>query len=203
MKREWTLTHDAFDKLLAQFDDDVERAAEGYELTRSRLIKFFECRSCNLSRELADEVMNRVARRVDEGEEIARQSLSNYFYSVARYVLQEHRRGPERRASSLETLTPAEHPSENPAVIEEDMLARRRRERRLECLESCFEKLPRETRDMIVSYYEEEEGARVAGRKLLAENLGISLSNLRMRAHRIRERLDKCVSDCLDPDAGG
>ncbi|HWP43187.1 MAG TPA: hypothetical protein VNO14_08140, partial [Blastocatellia bacterium] len=79
-KKEWILTHDAFSGLLAHFDEDAERAAREYEIIRAALIRLFRYRGCNSPDELADETINRVARKIEEGEVIARQELSSYFY---------------------------------------------------------------------------------------------------------------------------
>src|SRR5205085_751225 len=43
-KKRWELTQAAFDKLLAQLDADVERAAHQYEVIRQGIMRFFECR---------------------------------------------------------------------------------------------------------------------------------------------------------------
>jgi len=193
----WVINEAAFGKLLALFDADAERAGEKYELMRSKLIKFFRCRGCRTPHELADEVMNRLARRIDDGETIRPETLAEYFYGVAHNVLRESLRNPETAFSSLETLPPSEHPKENPVRLAEHITAKRETERRLACLESCVEKLPPETRQLIVSYYEEETGAKIGNRRRLAEAAGIPMNALRIRVHRIRAKLEKCVIECL------
>lgn len=199
-KKNWTLTQDALDKLLALFDADVERAGEKYELMRKKLIRFFQSRRSNLSSELADEVLNRIARRAEEGEEIRRETLAEYFYGVAHNVLKEFLRSPENAFASIDALS--DRLSEHPGQVEERKAEKYESERRLRCLESCAEKLPAETRDLIVSYYEEEEGAKIRNRRRLAESLGVPMNALRIRAHRIRAKLEKCVTDCLDHSSG-
>ncbi len=196
-KIEWDINKAAFGKLLALFDKDVERAGEKYELMRSKLMKFFRCRGARMPDELADEVMNRAARRVDQGEEIRLETLAEYFYGVAHNVLRESRRNPENIFSSLDTLPPSEHPAENPARLAERITAKREAERRLECLESCVGKLPLETQRLIISYYEEDEGAKIRNRQRIAEAMGIQLNALRIRVHRIRAKLEECVIGCL------
>src|SRR5947207_1069954 len=68
MKRE--LTRESLGALLSQFDSNPERAAEKYELMRSRLVTFFECRGCAAAFDLTDATVDRVARRILEGENI-------------------------------------------------------------------------------------------------------------------------------------
>ncbi len=48
-----------------------------------------------------------------------------------------------------------------------------------------------------MEYYQEEKGKKIAGRKGLAERLGITLNALRIMVHRIRLNLEECVRECL------
>ncbi len=68
LKKEWALTPEAFDTLLACLDRDRDRAAEKYEEIRNALITFFEHRGCLSPEEYADETINRVARRISEAK---------------------------------------------------------------------------------------------------------------------------------------
>jgi DNA-directed RNA polymerase specialized sigma24 family protein len=120
---------------------------------------------------------------------------------VARNVLRERARSPEARTQPLDLLTPSAHPPHSPFEAEEEAAKRASSERRLECLESCAGELPPEARLLILSYYEGGAGERITGRKQLAARLGIPINNLRIRAHRIRERLEKCVSSCVEARA--
>lgn len=85
------LTQRAFDALLAWLDPDRELAGEKYEDIRYRLIKFFERRGCPAPEELADEVLNRVSKKLDEGTEVR---AFEYFYGVALRVFHEHLEKP-------------------------------------------------------------------------------------------------------------
>ncbi len=196
-KRIWSLTEEAFKRLLAQFDPDAEVAAEKYELMRAEILKLFECRGCASPLDLADETINRVARRIAEGQQIPRESIRAYFYGVARNLMREHLRNPEREWTSIETLPPSDHPAEDPEQTQSERLERYSLERRLECLESCVEKLPTNMRDLAISYYKGREKTRIENRRRMAISLGVPLNTLRIRLHRIRERLEKCLFDCL------
>lgn len=196
-KKEWILTAAALNALLAHFDEDTERAAEKYEITRAELTRLFRYRGCGSPYDLTDEVINRVARKIEEGEVIPSEQISNYFYGVARNVLREYLRNPVSSASSIDELSPSDHPSEDPKELTELGDAQRRSELRSGCLEGCLEKLPPETRRLIISYYEGEERAKIKNRSLLAEQMGVSLNSLRIRLCRIREKLEKCVSGCM------
>lgn len=153
---------------------------------RVRLVRYFECRSCPSTEDLADETINRVARRIDEGENIV--NLPAYFCTVARLVFMESLRKRERTSVPLDEVL---------EVSAEQALEDEEKEARLRCLDHCLDKQPLESRTLILKYYHEERRAKIDRRRLLAEGLGIPLNALRIRAHRIRNVLEKCVRDCL------
>ncbi|MFL6230009.1 MAG: hypothetical protein ACJ741_14655, partial [Pyrinomonadaceae bacterium] len=66
MSKQWTLTRDAFEGLLTWLDSDREQAGKKYEDIRSSLIKIFTWRGVAEAEELADETINRVARKVKD-----------------------------------------------------------------------------------------------------------------------------------------
>jgi RNA polymerase sigma factor (sigma-70 family) len=202
-KKEWIVTEAAFNKLLARFDDDAERAAEEYETTRAQLARLFRYRGCGSPFELTDEVINRVARKIEEGEVIPRKELSNYFYGVARNVLREYLRNPDSSAFPIDELSPSDHPSVHPDELMVLREAQYKSELRSKCLEKCLEELRPESRKLIISYYEGEESAKIKNRSLLAEQMGVSLNSLRIRLHRIRQKLEKCVSGCMTYEGKG
>lgn len=192
------LTKEVFDRLLAKFDPDPELAGEKYELVRARIIKFFECHGASSPQELADETINRVARKISEDEDIPSESMMAYCYGVARNVLHEEKRNPGSSASAIDSLPPSHHPSENPEDSIQKTVERSTLEQRLACLETCVEKLPPETREMVQLYYLTKPGAKIASRRQLAEALHIPINNLRIRIYRVRARLIKCLHDCLN-----
>ena len=52
-------------------------------------------------------------------------------------------------------------------------------------------------RELVLQYYQEEKQAKIDHRRRLAEQLGIALNALRIRAHRIRASLQECVQNCV------
>jgi RNA polymerase sigma-70 factor, ECF subfamily len=189
-KKEYVLTAEAFAKLLAFLDADPEQAGEKYEATRRMLIKFFDWRGAFLVDELADETLNRVTRKIDEGDEI--RDFLNYCYGVARLVFLENLKRPDRKREPIEDLEPLLAAPE--AMSEEE-------DQQYECFDGCLETLPPESREVIMQYYQDEKRDKIGHRKELAESLGIPLNALRSRAQRVRDRLEKCVSQCLEKKA--
>jgi DNA-binding winged helix-turn-helix (wHTH) protein/DNA-directed RNA polymerase specialized sigma24 family protein len=174
------LTEPAFDKLLLSLDVDRERAAIRYEEIRQRLIKLFEARGASYPEELADETIDRVARKVEDIADMYVGDPVFYFYGVARNVYREHLRS-RRSMPALQMLD---------MEIEDD-------ERKHECLEKCLLNLSVEDRTLLLKYYESKE-SKIGSRKQLAVQLGIAPNALRLRVHRIRSKLGKCVSDCME-----
>jgi DNA-directed RNA polymerase specialized sigma24 family protein len=70
-------------------------------------------------------------------------------------------------------------------------------EPRLECLDHCLAALSSDSRQLIMDYYQEERRAKIELRQQLAKKLSIPLNALRIRAHRIRASLEKCVTKCV------
>jgi RNA polymerase sigma factor (sigma-70 family) len=196
-KKDWILTRDAFDKLLASLDADRESAAEKYEDLRRTLVTYFEFRDVPAPEELVDETLDRVARRLSEGQEVYASNPASYFYAVARNVWREYLAGPNKTVSSLDALPASRAGAEDPLETRERDAERAERERRLTCLERCLSAMPADVRDVITDYYQGEKDVKIRGRKAIAERLGIPLNALRIRACRQRARLEECVRACL------
>ena len=190
LKKEWVLTSEAFGKLLARLDPDPEAAGEEYETLRRMLVRFFEWRGASFPEELADETLNRVTRKIDQGLEI--KDLSGYCYGVARLLYLETSKSPDSRRATVGDLEAVVAPQ--PEAIAD--------EPRLRCFERCLQSLPADSRLLITEYYQHEQRAKIAGRKELAVRLGIPINALRSRATRIRDRLENCVNDCMRRKAG-
>jgi len=186
-KKDWRLTADSFQRLLKSLDEGEESGGRNYEEMRRKLVQYFDRKNCLDPEELADEALNRVARRLEEQGSIIGITLEHYCYIVATYVFRESRRKPEH--VSLGDLPVSAQPALN-AEPEE-------KERRLNCLERCAQKLKPEEYKLIIQFYQDEEGVKIENRRRLAEALGISSATLNVRAHRIRGKLEPCVEKCL------
>jgi DNA-directed RNA polymerase specialized sigma24 family protein len=192
-ERERELTSKAFAKLLAKLSADPEIAGIEYEELRRRLIKFFEWRGAFFPEDLADETLNRTARKIDEGEEIEKNVIA-LALGVAHFVFLETTKHPNNRRAPLEDLIPVAAPPEH--RVEDDDL-------RAVYLRECLRGLSKENRELIIEYYGEEGRAKIEDRKALAEKLGISLNALFSRAKRIRDRLEQCVTQRLKINRSG
>lgn len=184
----WSLTQRALDGLLERLGSDPEAAGREYQALRARLVDYFDWKGAQRTDVAADETLDRVARRLDEGEPVER--LHSYAYGVARLVLLEHLREQlrEQRVSNGAAHLAAVHPEPSD-------------EASIACLARCLQHLPSQERALIVGYYEGAGRSHLDGRKLLANRLGIPYATLKTRAHRLREKLEACMRRCLQTDS--
>jgi DNA-directed RNA polymerase specialized sigma24 family protein len=189
-KERWSLNQEAFDRLLRSLSVDRDEAGARYEIIRRKLVRFFECRSVEDSEDHADETINRVARRIYEGQQI--DNVTGYSYGVARLVLMEVIKERERAPIGLD---------EAPGVFQRKSVDETDSEPRMKCFDECLESLPPESRQLIIDYYQEERRAKIELRQQLADQLRIPVNALRIRAHRIRMSLERCITTCMQAPA--
>jgi RNA polymerase sigma factor (sigma-70 family) len=188
-RQKWSLTQTAFDSLLACLDSDRDIAADRYLRMRRDLVRLFEWRGCSTPDDYADETINRCARKIQQGEEI--RDVATYSIGVARMLLREMCRDRSRQARSLdETPEPRAWPE-----IHSDL------EHRVEALRLSLEELSHSDRLLILNYYKGDKSDKIKTRKMLSELLGIGASTLRMRAMRIREKLQLCTQNYMQTQA--
>ncbi len=123
--------------------------------------------------ECADETLNRVARKLDEGVELA--EIGTYCLGIARLVLLEAYKSSDRLCSPIEDL-----PTEIAAPETGEEAGEK--ERYLNCLERCLQGLPEENRELIIGYYQDDKRDRINKRMALAERLGLRRDALANRA---------------------
>lgn len=177
------LTQAQFDDLLAWLDPDRNVAALRYEKIRLRLIRILACRGCWEAESLADETIDRVSAKVQWLLVNYVGDPTLYFYGVAQNVFKEYLRRKPR-----ETFPPMLSGDDNSDQNEQEH----------SCLTACMDHLSAENTNLVMNYYEGEKQAKISNRKRLADELGITLDALRIRAHRIRRELRKCVLQCLE-----
>jgi RNA polymerase sigma factor (sigma-70 family) len=192
-KQKWTLTTETFDGLLSWLDPDRERAGERYEEIRLRLIKGFRKHGCDVPEELADETINRVARRLPEIASTYVGDPVRYFFGVAHHVHMEFLRRPRVDPLPQQDITLQD--AQSPLADLED------EEPEYTCLMHCMTRLSTRDSELIKQYYRGERHIKIRLRKELAERLGIKQENLRLRAQRIRATLKACIIDCVSRKA--
>jgi len=179
----WTLSPEALGHFLLLLDADIVKAGQKYERLRLKLIRLFEWRGCVFADDLADETINRVVRKIEGGVDLADGEVPRYSAAVAHFVFLEHLREVKRRL-----------PAPGDAEMAPWVLGRHQTtDLRLAILETCLTRLSAQDRDLILRYYSEDRGSRIANRRQLAKELGITADHLRIRAYRIRSRLESRI----------
>jgi DNA-directed RNA polymerase specialized sigma24 family protein len=179
---DWSPTQEDFDRLLSWLDPDRDRAGERHEKIRRKLILIFASRGGASPEEMADECINRVIKKLPEIEPQYTGSPENYFFGVVNFIVLEW---PRKNL-------PIEIPPRPEPLYSEEHLA---------CLDRCLDRLSPSTRELVLEYHQQERRAKIDQRAALAQRLGIAANALRIRAHRIRKHLEKCVLKCMDKKA--
>ena len=170
-----------FDQLLAWLDEDREASGRRYEQIRWRLITIFAARGCATPEELADETIDRVARRVAEIVNDYVGDKARYFFGVANNVHHEYLKRPTLEESQI-------------PAFEED----RDKDRAHDCLEQCLSRLAPADRAMVLRYYSQEKRVKVELHNAMAEEMGITINTLRLRVLRLKQKLQPCIEHCLE-----
>jgi DNA-directed RNA polymerase specialized sigma24 family protein len=180
----WDLTPRAFVSLLDRLSTDRAVAAAEYEGLRRRLVDFFDWRGCPNPDVYADETLDRVARKLREGEAV--EHVHRYVFGVARLLFLESVRRRAREKTAHAAWSPETAPAAAPADDDQ-----------VRCLEDCMQQLPAETRALLADYYQGDGRTTQEARRDLAARLGVSAGALKVRAHRARVQLEACLRDCL------
>ena len=161
-------------------DPDRELAALRYEQLRAKLIKFFILHGYDDPEHLADQTIDIAVRNIQNVEKPL--DVHRYLYKVAQRVSLENLTHSKSHDSLTHVATPPETETE---II-------------YPCLEQCLAKLAPDLRDFILRYYETEASTKIKSRRVMAQELGISENALRILNHRIRAKLEKCITECLE-----
>ena len=161
---------------------------EWFVSIRQKLIRFFAREGCPDPQNCADETIFRVVKALSQGATIA-VSPATFTFAVAQIVEKEcSRKRRKRKESQIDGTLPEPTLSDDSA---KDLL--------YVCLEISLQELSPFERALIIKYHEgSQSGDAMRNRKVLAERLGMSIKKLRKEAMKIRKKLERCISDCLE-----
>jgi DNA-directed RNA polymerase specialized sigma24 family protein len=175
-----------FEALLRWLDPDWNEAWKKYEHIRERLIKIFTLQRFEDVEGLADEVMDRVEKKITEIVENYSGDPEPYFYGVARNVGREQIRKRKKfsqfdeESGGIYTLEILEENSDSTAD---------------DALKNCLKQLSEKDRELILEYYQYEQKSKKTYHLKLAANWGMSRNALWIRVSRIRTSLKKCFEE--------
>lgn len=185
-----TLTSSSFQILLTRLASDPAEAATKYEALRMKITHLHRWRGCAESRadELADITLDRVAVKLAAGEKV--ENLNAFASAVARFVWLEH----SRKDKTIDVG------DDLPDVaVDPDLDFLDDPDQRMKCLRRCVSTtLTDEDRSVVLGYYDTDADEKTKNsRRRLAESLGVTANALKVRACRLRIRLEKCINDCV------
>jgi DNA-directed RNA polymerase specialized sigma24 family protein len=178
---------------LAWLDEGVCSDGERYLEIRRRLVQYFDRRGCAAADELADETLNRAARKLAELGQIANVAPAQYCYVLARFVFLEYIRRPGHKESEFDDASRPTLESGHTALPHDFESPGAERERYLAGLSRCLQKLAPADHQLIIEYYQGDKRAKIEKRSELATRYGLTLNALSVRACRIRNKLEQCV----------
>ena len=186
------LSPEAFHLLLERLDSDSSKAADRYEMLHLKLTKTITWKGCPEAdaEMLADVTLDRIATRIEGGELI--ENMNAYAYQVLRFVWLEYSRKRIEEAAGDDLPEVAVAP--DTSVFDEPSV-------RLNCLRKCMNEVVPDDADrtLIVGYYDAESGKKNKDqRKDLAAKLGLTMNTLKVKACRLRARLEKCINECVE-----
>lgn len=174
------ITELGLQRSLASLSAEPEQAGALYLQLQGKLIRYFAWNRCPQPETCADEVLDRVARRLDAGEQL--DHPLSYIHAVAHRVLLEAKR--KERFAGL----PIHEGIAPPPALGHD-------EATLACLDHCLQALPPESRALLLEYYTPPNGNRGLARQQIADRMGIDVNALRNRVLRLRRNLERCIEN--------
>ncbi|HEY5028614.1 MAG TPA: hypothetical protein VIK39_09420 [Candidatus Angelobacter sp.] len=143
---------------------------------------------------MVDETFNRVAEKLlSEAEGI--QDVVAFAWGVAKRIRQEALR-KSAKTVCLPDLPGAETSFADSRATDNAQYELTENKRRLKCLRRCIQHLSAGERRLVLAYHS-PQGRRSEGRRRLAQENGITMLALRVRANRFRFKLEECIKKCL------
>ncbi len=173
---------DPYEALFEWLGSTREEGEKKYREIENRLFRLLLKRGCTDPENCVAEAIDRVTLKLPELKESYEGNPLWYFIRVALYVHQEHL---HRKEIPFETV-----PDEviQPATI--DLAG--------ECLRECLAHLVVGQRNLVLDYHVNIKKAKIDLHRRMAEELGLTTNALRLRVHRLRSALEKCVLACLN-----
>ncbi len=154
---------------------------------RQLLIGYFRRLKCQDCESLADKTIERLASILGKFRDKLPTNPLRFSIGVARLIYKEHLRNDVRRNADLPDDLD-ERVNQNPSNDDAEILDR--------CLARCLQEIDANKRDLFTRYYSADGKDSQAIRDVIAAELGISITALRLRVMRIKDELRACITKC-------
>lgn len=169
----------AFQRFLAALSSDPEISPKLYQELRDKLVRYFTLRGLLRADEAADETIDRVVKKIEDGAEI--DNVTRFSYGVARLVIFEFFRAQGKESGALKLFEHHEVPADDE---DETLLA--------VFLRECLAELSEDSKSLVLEYYS-FNGKHSKDREKVAASHGLTLNHLRVKIYRIKKKLGRCV----------
>jgi hypothetical protein len=175
------MSREIFAGLLRQLHTDADTAAREYARLREKLLGYFDLRGDHDPDTAADATLDRAAAKLAAGVEAP--NVGRYCLGIARMVALERQREAQRERAAFQHFH-----EERAARLDEQT------EAALRLMADCLEKLSDADRELLAAYCRRAPGEKHARRRTaLAAAQQMAPATLRLRVHRLRQKLHDCV----------
>jgi hypothetical protein len=214
------LSPEDFERLLQWLGPDHDLSAKKYTELHGHLSRWFYFQGCRWSEDLADEVWNRIAKKLvrvmtlDKDKEFAEVRLFDLMTKLAivqgkadqeqieldKLHLQKHplpillgyaRNVLREYRSEIIRFDEKHDPNEEVARVNDTGV-----EVRALCLELCLQRLDDDDRQLLQEYHKYEPGRKIEHRKAMANARQSTLNAIRLKVSRLMSNLRNCVKGC-------
>ena len=181
-------TPEQFYQFLLWLHPDSDQAAQKHETIRGGLYRFFAQRNYYDPDHLVDVTLSRVIAKIDSIELRENVTQTGYIRGFAENVYREAlRHNKEEQLDPVSDQNKFSQPEPPDYSVQEQETS---------CLNECLAKLKPEDCELLQKYYAPNRDRRESSRQRMAEELGLTIDNLRVKIMRRREKLRTCISGC-------
>ena len=181
-------TPEQFQLFLLWLHPEMDQAAEKHETIRAGLYRFFAQRNYHDCDHLVDVTIGRVIAKIETIHLHSNVTQSGYIRGYAQHVYLE-----ALRHNKEEQLDPV---NDQNKFSQPELLDPLTPEQDLSCHQQCLAKLKPEDIELLRKYYAPNRDRRESSRQKMAEEIGVTIDNLRVKVMRRREKLKTCVAGC-------
>ncbi len=172
-------TLEQFQQFLLWLHPELDQAAQKHETIRGGLYRFFARRNYYDPDYLVDVTLSRVIAKIETIELRENVTQIGYIRGFAEHVYREAlRHNKEEQLDPVADQNKFSQPESPDDSVQNQETS---------CLHECLAKLKPEDRELLQKYYAPNRDRRELSRQRMAEEMGLTIDNLRVKVMRRRE----------------